>query len=48
VPLVVLHVGDLDDHGEAIYKAADKDVKAWAPGGGVDAELCASRSRLSR
>jgi hypothetical protein len=39
VPLVVLHVGDLDDHGEAIYKAADEDVKAWAQAGGVDAEF---------
>jgi hypothetical protein len=33
-PLVVLHVGDLDPHGQAIYQAAAEDVRAWAGAGG--------------
>jgi hypothetical protein len=30
VSLVVLHVGDLDEDGEAIFRAAAEDVSAWA------------------
>jgi hypothetical protein len=39
VPLVVLHVGDLDPHGEAIYRACAEDVIAWADAGGGEAEF---------
>jgi hypothetical protein len=30
VPTVVLNVGDRDDHGENIYRAAAEDAVAWA------------------
>jgi hypothetical protein len=33
-PTVVLHVGDRDDHGENIYRAAAEDAIAWADGTG--------------
>jgi len=39
VPLVVLHVGDLDPDGRAIYHAAAEDVIAWAEAGGGEAEF---------
>ncbi len=39
VPLVVLHVGDLDPDGKAIYHAAAEDVTAWAEAGGGEAEF---------
>jgi hypothetical protein len=39
VPLVVLHVGDLDPHGETIYQAAAEDVIAWAEAGYGEAEF---------
>ena len=34
VSTVILHVGDRDDHGENIYRAAGEDAVAWAEGGG--------------
>jgi hypothetical protein len=39
VPLVALHVGDLDPDGRAIYSAAAEDVIAWAEAGGGEAEF---------
>jgi hypothetical protein len=39
VPLVVLHVGDLDPDGRAIYGAAAEDVVAWAEAGGGEADF---------
>lgn len=39
VPLIVLHVGDLDPHGLAIYDAAREDVVAWAASVGGSAEF---------
>jgi hypothetical protein len=35
----VLHIGDLDDHGQAIYHAAEEDVIAWAEHGDGKAEF---------
>jgi hypothetical protein len=34
VPTVVLHVGDYDEHGENIFRAAAEDAVAWAGGRG--------------
>jgi hypothetical protein len=38
-PLIVLHIGDLDPHGHAIYEAAAEDVTAWAEAGGGEVEF---------
>jgi len=36
IPTVVLHIGDHDDHGRGIYRAAFEDAVAWMPAYGAD------------